>query len=262
MDTHDVKQAAREASRHEAVDKAARVGYVVNGLMHLLIGWIALQVAWGTSGTSADQSGALGSLASNGFGRAILWLGVIGFLGLFVLYAASAIGGWGRTSDRIKNAGKAIVYLALAVTAFTFARGGSTSSKKQSNSFTETLLSKPLGTALVVLIGAVMLGVGVYHVVKGWKKKFLADLDTNPGPVFVRAGQVGYVGKGIALGVVGLLFVVAAVTHNPKKAGGLDTALRSLAAAPGGTFLLTFVALGFVAFGVYSFARARYGEVR
>lgn len=262
MDTHDVKQAAREAGHHEAVDKAARVGYVVNGLMHLLIGWIALQVAWGSSGKTADQSGALGSLASNGFGRTILWIGVVGFLGLFVLYAASAIGGWGRTSDRVKNGAKAIVYVVLAVTAFTFARGGSTSSKKQSNSFTETLLSNAFGTVIVVLIGAAILAVGIYHVNKGWKKKFLQDLDANPGPVFVRAGQIGYVGKGIALGVVGVLFIMAAVTHNAKKAGGLDTALRTLAQAPGGTFLLTFVALGFIAFGIYSFARARYGEVR
>lgn len=261
MDTDDVKQMARDAGEHDAVEKAARVGYVVNGLMHLLIGYIAIQLAWGSSGDSADQSGALSHLANNGLGRAVLWIGVVGFLGLVIWQLTEAIAGAPKASERVKAVSKALVYAALAWTAFTFAKGDRSSSSSQTSDFTATLMSKPMGQALVALIGVVILGVAVYHVHKGWKKKFLSDLDTNPGAFFVRSGQVGYIAKGVALAIVAFLFGYAAMTNNPDEATGLDGALRSLVDEPFGRPLLAFIALGFVAYGIYSFARARHGDV-
>jgi type IV secretory pathway VirB2 component (pilin) len=261
MDTDDVKQMARRAGENDALEKAARVGYVVNGLMHLLIGWIALQIAWGFSGDSADQSGALSHLSNNGLGRTVLWIAVVGFLGLAVWQLTEAIGGPPKASERVKAVSKALLYAALAWTALTFARGGSSSSKSQTSDFTASLMSKPFGQALVALVGVIVLGVAVYHVRKGWKKKFLSDLDTKPGPFFVRSGQIGYVAKGVALAVVAFFFFYAAATDNPKEATGLDGALRSLVDQPFGKPLLTFIAIGFVAYGVYSFARARHGDV-
>jgi hypothetical protein len=75
-----------------------------------------------------------------------------------------------------------------------------------------------------------------------------------------RLGQVGYPGKGVALGVVGGLLVHAAVTFDPADASGLDGALRTILDAPFGQFLLTLVAIGIAAFGAYLFVRARYPE--
>jgi len=97
--------------------------------------------------------------------------------------------------------------------------------------------------------------------VKGWTKKFLQDLSGNPGILATRAGVVGYIAKGIALAVVGVLFVIAAVENSSSKATGLDGALRSLRQQPFGPWLLTAVALGIAAFGLYCFARARHGRV-
>lgn len=61
--------------------------------------------------------------------------------------------------------------------------------------------------------------------------------------------RAGYVAKGVALGVVGVLFMVAAATNDPEEAGGLDAALRSLLELPAGTALLTAVGLGITAYG-------------
>lgn len=267
MDTGDVRRAARRAGDSQAVEAVARVGFVVNGILHLLIGIIAIQIAWGlstTGGGSADQSGALGALAQNGLGRVILWIAVLGFLGLAVWQLAQAIGGQGlqgKASERLKAAGKGIVYLAVASTAFTFARGGSSSSKSQSTDFTANLLGKPLGTALVVIVGLAIVGVGVYHIIKGWQKKFLQDLQEHPGQAVVTLARFGYIAKGVALMVVGGLFVLAAVNHDPKKASGLDGALRAMGDGPFGKLLLTLVALGFLAYGIYSFVRAKKARV-
>jgi type IV secretory pathway VirB2 component (pilin) len=114
---------------------------------------------------------------------------------------------------------------------------------------------------LVAVIGVVVMGVGAYHVIKGWTKKFLLDLSENPGTVATRAGVVGYIAKGIALAVVGALFITAAAQNSSSKATGLDGALRSLRQQAVGPWLLTAVALGIAAYGVYSLARSRHARV-
>lgn len=260
--TSNVEHMARRVGQHDWLEKAARVGYAVNGLMHLLIAWIALQVAWGFSGDSADQSGALSQLSNNTFGRVMLWIAVIGFLGLAILQLTKGFAGTAyEAKDRVKEGSKGLVYLVLTWTAFTYAKGDSSNSEQTINDVTASLMARPFGMALVGLVGAVIIGVGIYHVVKGWKKKFISDLDKHPGTFFVRSGQIGYVARGVALFIVGGLFILAAINSNPAEAGGLDAALRSLTDEPFGKPLLTLIALGFAAFGVYSFARAKHAEV-
>lgn len=266
MDTHDVKQAAARASDHPALEATARAGYAISGLLHLLIGWIAVQVAFGSSGKNADQSGALGTLAGNGLGKGLLWLAVVGFLGLGIWQAADAVVGQ-HGSDRevwvgrVKALAKCAVYLALAWAAFTFARGQVSNAKSQTVDFTASLMDKPGGRVLVILVGLVVIGVGVYHVVKGWRKKFLQDLEDHPGAWATRAGQIGYIAKGIALGIVGLLFVAAGLHERPAEATGLDGALRTLREQPFGPGLLVAMGVGFAAYGLYSFSRARHAKV-
>ena len=70
-------------------------------------------------------------------------------------------------------------------------------------------------------------------------------------------GQVGYSARGVALGAVGVLFVVAAVTTDPQKADGLDGALRAFADLPFGKVVLVVIGLGWVAAGVYTALRAK-----
>lgn len=261
MDSTEVKQASRAAGDHPALETAARVGYAVNGALHIVIGVIALQIAWASAASSADQTGALGALADNPLGLVVLWIGVVGWLGLGLWQITEAITGSFETSDRIKAAAKAIVYLVLSWSALTFARGGQSSSRDQSTDFTKSLMAQPLGVWLVGAVGLGVIGVGAYHVVKGWKKKFLQDLESHPGEWVEKAGQYGYVAKGVALVIVGGLFVVAAVRHKPSEAKGLDGALHTLLGAPYGQLLLTVIALGLMAYGIDSFGRARHADV-
>jgi hypothetical protein len=261
MDSTDVRAASRRAGDHPALESTARVGYLVNGVLHIVIGVIAVQLAIGGKGSSADQSGALGALADNSLGMVMLWIAVVAWLGLAIWQVTEAISGGLPTSDRLKAAGKAAVYLALSWTAFRFASGSGSSSRKQSTDFTASLMKQPAGHWLVGALGLLVIGVGVYHVVKGWKKTFLQDLETQPAEWTVKAGRVGYIAKGIALAIVGGLFVLAAVRNKPSEARGLDGALRTLLGAPGGPVLLVLVALGLMAFGVYSFGRARHADV-
>lgn len=273
---------ARRAANSEWLELLARIGFLVYGLLHLLIGYIAVQIALGSGsggaggGGSADQSGALATLAQSGFGRFALWVGVVGFACLALWQATNAVLGAGSSGsiatqsrdqwmDRGKAAAKTVLYAALAVTTLTFARGGSSSSGQQSADFTASLIDTGPGRALVVAIGLGTIAVGAYMVHKGAKKKFLQDLSStgggDVGRAVVRLGQVGYIAKGVVIAVVGVLFIVAAVQQQPGEATGVDGALRTLGEQPYGTALLIAIGLGLVAFGVYLFARARYARM-
>ena len=260
MTGEDARAAARQVGDNPVVEKGARLGFAVSGLMHLVIAFLALQVAWGGGGEQADQSGALQTLAENPFGFAVLWVMVVGFLALGLWQVTEVVrhrSGDGAASDRAKAAAKAVLYLALAWSAFRFASGGGFSSRDQTQDATASLMGAPFGRALVAVVAAVVLAVAAYHVYKGVTRKFLDDLERDPGAAATRAGQVGYVAKGIALGVVGALFGVAALQRQSSEASGLDGALRTLRDQPFGPWLLSAVALGLAAYGFYSFARAR-----
>lgn len=262
----EVARAANKVEGQPVLQAGVRVGYALNGVLHLLIAWIAFQVAWFGSGRSADQSGALQTVAGNGPGRLTLWVAVLGFLALGLWQLAGVLSvrpavdasPW---AVRAKGVAKAIVYLALAWTTFSFAKGQPSSSKAQSADFTATVLQQTGGRLVVGLIGLVIIGVGGYHVVKGWSRSFLKDLSEHPGAVATRVGVVGYIAKGFALAVVGVLFVTAALQNSSSKATGLDGALRTLRQQAFGSWLLTAIALGIGAYGLYSLVRARHARV-
>jgi len=263
MNTTEASTAAREAGNSKVVEWGARLGYVTLGVIHLLIAWIALKVAWGIGGGSkdADTSGALQTLSSTTTGVLLLWICVVGFLLLAVWQLLEAAVGFGETSDRLKAAAKGVTYLFFGWTTFKVGQGAGSSSEKQTEDFTASLMGSPGGRFLVGLVGLVVLGIAGYHVYKGWTKKFLEDLREHPGDWAVTAGRIGYIAKGVALVIVGFFFLVAAWQADADKAQGLDGALKTLKDAPFGPFLLTLVAAGIAAYGVYSFARSRYARV-
>ena len=154
-----------------------------------------------------------------------------------------------------------MIYAFFAWTAFQIAQGAAASSEEQTEDFTASLMGSPAGRLLVGVVGLVVLGVAGYHVHKGWTKKFLEDLREHPGDWAVTAGRIGYIAKGVALVVVGFFFLVAAWQADPDKAQGLDGALKTVKDQAFGPFLLTLVAAGIAAYGVYSFARSRYARV-
>jgi hypothetical protein len=269
--------AARQAGNSDGLEHLARVGLLAYGLVHLLVAWIAVQLAWfGGSGKSADQSGAMATLAQSPVGTPLLWVVAVGLIALAVWQAAEVLrwrSGWTASgkarAKALKKSGKALgkaaIYGALAVLAIRFATGSGQSSSQQQQETTAGVFGWPAGQWLVGAAGLVLIGSGAYHVYKGLTKRFLKEIDTSDANraavrMVTRLGQVGFPGKGVALAGVGALLVYAAITFDPSKAQGLDGAMRKILDLPFGHILLTLVALGIAAFGAYLFVRARYPE--
>lgn len=265
--------AARAAQDSTAFRIVARIGYVVLGIVHIVIGLLAITVATG-GGAEADQGGAMEQIRNAPLGLALLWIIAIGLFALAIWQIAEAFlvrdaddkKKWGY---RIKFVGTAVAYIAIAITAFVYAMGGQTDSSDQSTTLSAQLLATPGGVFLLVLIGLVIAGIGVAFVVRGITRAFEKNLALPSGGEAERGaakgilvfGTVGYVAKGIAVGVAGILFIVAALTNDPSAAGGLDAGLHALAALPFGPIILWIVGAGLVVYGVFCFARARYAKM-
>ncbi len=261
---------AERAGDSASLKVLARVGLIAYGVVHLLIGWLALQIAWGApTGESADISGALRTLADQPFGKILLCLVAVGMVALALWQASEAIWGYRnrvgarRVRTQVTSGAKAVIYAALGVSAASVVLGwGSWDSQSQQQT-TSGVLAWPAGRVIVVVTGLVIIGVGVAGAVKGVKKSFVEEIDTSSmSPVarkgVARLGQVGYIAKGVALGVVGGLLSYATLTFERQKAPGLDGALHAILAQTFGRFLLTAVALGFVAFGLFALLQSRY----
>jgi hypothetical protein len=266
--TTRARSAAGAARRSTALRVLARVGFVASGLVHVLLGVLAIRVALHQSARS-DQSGAIAEVRNLPAGPFLLWAMTVGLAGLalwLVLAAVFAVGAGDRArwSRVVQNAAKAAAYAALALTAFAFARGGSSNAKTSTERTSSDLLAVPGGQALLVLIGLVAAGVGVYLVVKGVRRRFRRDLDMpsgSAGRAVTVLAVIGYVAKGVAVVSVGVLFVVAAVTLDAHRATGLDGGLRALADLPFGKVILIAIGVGLIAFGLYTFVRARYARL-
>lgn len=237
----------------------ARLGYAVSGVLHLLMGVLAVRLALGHRSADPDQSGALTTLAHSPFGWLLLGLCVVG-LGLLGLWQLVQVLRRRPVGNRWKALAKAVLYGAMAGGAAEVLDGTVESSAEQTRDATAWLMTLPFGPVVVGVVGVGVAGAGAYHVVKGATRRFRRDLVEQPSRPVVVAAVVGYVAKGLALIIVGVLFVDAARTHDPNRSSGLDGAMDALLGAPAGPALVIAVGVGFAAYGVYSMARARFAR--
>jgi hypothetical protein len=121
----------------------------------------------------------------------------------------------------------------------------------------------PAGQWIVAAIGLAVIAYGANHVRRGFSEKYAKHLDAEgksgtSGKAYLLFGKVGYVGKGVAIAIVGGLVMYGGLTHDAKKSGSLDQALHKLLTYPFGQIVLIAVAAGIVCYGLFCFARARH----
>ncbi|MFC5065927.1 DUF1206 domain-containing protein [Actinomycetospora atypica] len=254
------------------VEILGRVGLVSYGLVHLLVGGIAVQLAL-SGGGQADQQGALTAIASEPFGVVVIAVIVLGLVAFGVWQGLAALtgyrwaSGWDRTQKRIGSGARALAVLGVALIGLRLLLTGSSgSSTGGSQEATAGVLALPGGRLLVGVAALVVLIAAGATAWTGVRRDFLEELDLSRLPQSARrplvwVGVAGHVLRAIALAVMGVLFATAALTADPQRAGGLDAALKTLAGQPFGVFLLLAVAVGFLAFGLYLVAEAQARKV-
>lgn len=252
---------------HGWVRQVARVGLVTYGVVYLVMAWLSGQIAFGGGGGEASSTGALQQIAQQSFGSVLLWFIVVGLAAmcLWQLSAAAYGESWlsddDRRKEQAKHVGRAIIYAYLSYAAFKVVSGsggaGGSGGGSQEESLTATLLGAPAGRLLVAAVGVAIIVAGVIEARRGLDEGFTDKL-THTTSVIVRLGKAGYLAKGATLGVVGILFGLAALRGNAEQAGGMDQALSTLRDQPFGQVALVLIALGLAAYGLFCFAWARY----
>ena len=269
------EQSVRQAAESPWVERLARLGFVARGVSYVIVGLLALQIAWTRHPSGeASKEGALREIAQRPAGRPLLVVLAIGLAGYAVWRASEAA--WGkrdeeddkkRSAKRAGSAGKAILYTAFFASTVRFVldgpSAGGASGDRQERSATATVLGAPGGTILVGAVGLALIVGGLYLAYRGITQKFDERLDTSAmsrvtEAVVHGAGTLGLAARGLLVGVAGHLLLRAALDFDPERATGVDGTLRTIAAQAYGQMLLTVTALGLVAYGLFSFAEARY----
>ncbi|WP_128374409.1 DUF1206 domain-containing protein [Streptomyces cavernae] len=276
--TRNGRIGARRAARGSAVDAAARAGLTARGVIYLLVGLLALQIAFGDGEKQADRGGALAELAEKPFGAVLLWALGIGLAGMAVWRLSEALFGAagpdGRSwPKRLLAAVRCVFYGIVAYSVLSFAAGGGAgsgggggSSDRQSRDVTARALEWPGGRWLVAAAGVAIAGAGVWIGVRAVLRKYrdkLKPAAMSPGArrAVDVTGVVGGAARGLVFAAAGVFAVRAAIDYEPDRAKGLDDTLRSFAQTPVGPWLLVCVAAGLVMFGVFSFAMAKWRRV-
>lgn len=262
------ERTADHAKDQPALAWTARLGFACYGLVYLVMGWLSLHLAIGRPDQSVSGSGAFAQLVQEPLGRVLVWVTAGGFGALVVWEICQAVGGHRdreglkRVGGRVGSGLRGVVFGVLAFTAARTALGtghaqGASGSQQGA---TARLLSHPWGPALVAAIGIGLLGFGIGSVVGGitgfWRRQIDADGRSGvPGTVITVLARSGYVARGVAFGIVGVLVAWAAIAHDPQKSGGLDQALQTLRSAPEGPYVLVAVALGLACYGAFNMAK-------
>jgi len=261
------RKVVREADSSVWFRLAARAGFAANGILHLAIGTIIAIVAAGGDAES-DQTGAFRAIASVPLGFAALWAIAIALWALAawhllqaVLARGDGLERWGRVASEI---GQMLAFTAIGIVAAIVASGAKPDAEQAAEGASRGILAVPGGPFLLGAIGAGVGIAGISFVVMGVRRSFRTKVripEGAGGVALTILGVVGFVAKGAALIVVGVLLVIAAITLEPTTAGGLDGAVQALQAMTAGPALAWVVGLGFVSYGLFTLARAHFAKL-
>ncbi|MER1997809.1 MAG: DUF1206 domain-containing protein [Arthrobacter sp.] len=267
----ETAEALEEAADSPGLDMLARSGFAVLALLHILIGSIAVGVAFGGYG-QAETSGAIGPVArSEPFGPLLMWAGCVACASLALWQPAEATVRVRRRPLRerlakgVSSGSLVLIYGSVAVTFAAFAAGTGKDSGDRTSDFSAAVLASPAGAWALGAVGTLVLGIGAYFVFKGSARRFRPELkyfeDTRRGHLLNLLGVAGHIGKGVALFLVGLLFLAAAVNHRPEESTGLDGSLQALLGYSFGAPLILAIAAGLICYGFFALVRARWGRM-
>lgn len=252
------------------VERVARAGILSRAVNYIVLGALVTAVLLGRDDKELDRRGAIESVASGIGGHVMLLLLCVGFVSYIAWQLLRAVtrrhdeGDMANAGRRLLALGTALVYLGFLVTAVRVLVGSPTKSpQSDQDSWTERLLAAGGGRVVVAVIGVTVIAVGLILFGYAASRKFESPLDTRAmSPAMCRAaavlGVAGQSARGLVFGIIGGFVLSAALANDASRSKGLDASLRTLAMQRFGAILLSVVALGFLAFGLYSLLDARY----
>ena len=277
--------AASLSREHPGLVRLGQAGWLAKGVVYVLAGVLAavllaraLNVATGATaatGSEAEASptGAINQIATFAGGRALLVAMGIGLLLYAVWRLLTAVLPGGTDAEALATrAGylvSAVLYGTFGVSALRLASNPSRTEDgdQKARDITARTFGYPLGRWAVGLAGLITVGAGIYRIVKGYRGDVTDEVDLagmSPARTRLtrRLAMAGEIGRGVAVGLIGVFITRAAVQFDPAEATGLDGALNRLAEVQWGRVVIGVIALGFVLYGIMCIESFRHRKLR
>lgn len=269
--TNATQKAAMQASPW--VKKLARLGYACKGAVYAIVGIIAIRAAFDMTSSAPDSDSALRSILMQPFGRLLLAIVGVGLFGYVLWRLVQAVTDPEDRGDDAKGlmhrafyVVSGLIYGSIAIQALRMAIGGSSGGGQSTEQRASGLLAETWGVWLVGLVGAIIIGYGIRQLVKAWtsdiSKQFkLGEVSARWRTWVIRLSRFGMGARGIVFLIMGWFLLKAAWTHDASEARGLAGALRTVEQTAYGPWLAAMLGAGVVAYGIFTFLKARYRRI-
>jgi Domain of Unknown Function (DUF1206) len=260
----------------DALELLARTGFLVKGLLYIVIGALAFAAATGIGGRVTGTRGALLTILAQPFGRTLLLVAITGLLGYALwrvlqgLLDPDRLGKeWRAIALRVSYAGRGAFHAALGLQVIRFYRGLSESSGTSGREIAAEAFRWPFGDWLVVLAGVALIGFAAQQVWAAIFSRFEPNLDVpnlrrDAGEWAVSLSRFGMAARAVVFAMLGWFVVDAGWSRDSSEVTTTASLMRLIAAQPGelGHWLLGTTAAGFIAYGFYQLVHARYLRIR
>lgn len=271
----NVKKAAKKAEYSPIMEGLTRLGFGVRGLIYLIMGFLALQVVLGKGGKLASPQEAITEIGKTPAGKILLWVVLVGLISYSLWGLVRALLDPLHKGHDMKGLfarfgflASAFGYAVLVTPTYRYITGSSQSAGgSQNQNFIASIMAMPLGRWIVGLVGLATAIGGFYQIYQGLKVNFerqfqIYALKPAQAKMAINIARYGTVARGVVFVLVGGLISLAAYQANPTQPIGMDAALATLLKLPLGIWLLAIIAIGLIAFGVYSMMSALWFRLR
>ncbi|MEO7093539.1 MAG: DUF1206 domain-containing protein [Polyangiales bacterium] len=270
---HKAERAAESAVESKGGERLARIGIATKGVVFVMIGFLASEIALGHGGKQATTKGVILQLDGGPLGKVLLGVAAFGLAAYGLFLAVQSVLDTNRLGHgaaaivrRVGDFIAAISYGTLASFAMELMLGSTAArdtTESDTHHWTARLMAMDAGRYIVGGIGLVVIAIGIGQLVTPYRAKFRENFDRGRLPqgwlpAVVTAGRIGYTARSIVYSTIGFFIAKAALHHDSRQVRGFQGALGELQSLSYGPYVLGLVALGFAIFGAYCLVDARY----
>lgn len=249
------------------IKTAARLGLAAKGIIYCMLGTLTLMSALNMGGDEADKNDVFDTILDQPMGRALLVVLVAGLLCYVAWrFLQAALDTEDKGTDkkgiaaRIGYAFSGLLYCGITLSAIHLLMnsgddGGSTQQQ------VSELMSKPFGKFMVLALGLLVIGRGIFQLYIAFSGKLEKRISTGAvGKWVLNTGKFGYTCRAIVLGMIGYFLLMAGLHANPGEAADTKRTF-SVIEMEYGNIWLCIIAAGLAIYGLYMFVEARYRRI-